>query len=71
MTANGFPLIVPAPYGREIQSMAFFSEAGMLPLYSGVTSNSAWLHQGEDTFPDAVSTPGATSGSSAVSTAWR
>ena len=29
----------PTPYGREIQSIALLSTAGMVPLYSGVTAS--------------------------------
>ena len=41
MTATALSLTAPTPYGREIQSMAFFRTAGMVPLYSGVTSRNA------------------------------
>jgi hypothetical protein len=41
MTATGFPVMAPAPNGREIQSMAFFRAPDIVPLYSGVTRRSA------------------------------
>ena len=34
-TPNGLPLMAPAPNGRDSQSMALLSTAGMVPLYSG------------------------------------
>ena len=37
MTPNGLPTSAPAPYGRDSQSMALLSTAGIVPLYSGVT----------------------------------
>ena len=33
--------MAPVPYGRDNQSIAFFSAAGMLPLCSGVTIRTA------------------------------
>lgn len=50
--------MAPAPYGREAQSIAFFSTADSVPLYSGVTtsrpsasataSRSAWAAAGTE-----------------------
>src|SRR5215217_3409823 len=34
MTAAGLLEMAPAPYGRDSQSIAFLSTAGMVPLYS-------------------------------------
>ena len=41
MTASGLPFSAPLPNGRDNQSIAFFTTAGMLPLYSGVTTRAA------------------------------
>ncbi len=41
ITAVGLPARADAPNGREAQSMAFFSTAAIVPLYSGVTTRSA------------------------------
>ena len=41
MTASGLPLSAPSPNGRDSQSIAFLITAGMLPLYSGVTTRAA------------------------------
>jgi len=41
MTASGLSLSALLPNGRDSQSMAFLSTPGMLPLYSGVTTNTA------------------------------
>ncbi len=41
ITATGLSLSAPAPQGRDSQSMAFLSTAGMVPLFSGVTINAA------------------------------
>ena len=35
---SGLPTMAPAPNGRESQSMALLRTAGMVPLYSGVTT---------------------------------
>ncbi len=37
-TPNRLPEMALTPYGRDSQSMALFSTAGMVPLYSGVTA---------------------------------
>lgn len=39
MTASGLPFSAPSPNGRGSQSIAFLMTAGMLPLYSGVTTS--------------------------------
>lgn len=41
MTASGLPFSAPSPNGRDSQSIAFLTTAGMLPLYSGVTTRAA------------------------------
>lgn len=41
MTASGLPFSAPSPNGRDNQSIAFLMTAGMLPLYSGVTTSAA------------------------------
>src|SRR6202044_4221943 len=41
ITASGLPFRRPLPNGRESQSIAFLITAGMLPLYSGVTTSAA------------------------------
>lgn len=41
MTASGLPFSAPSPNGRDSQSIAFLMTAGMLPLYSGVTTSAA------------------------------
>ncbi len=38
-TANGLPTRAPVPYGRESQSIALLRTAGIVPLYSGVTTS--------------------------------
>jgi hypothetical protein len=38
-TANGLLLSAPTPWGRDSQSIALSSTAGIVSLYSGVTAS--------------------------------